>query len=335
MRYGVLLLAAFSIAPAAAAQLVHPNQYVANEGAFNNSIPFNYSTGAGHYQQSYDKTQFPGLFTITEIAYRYKGDSSYSSGQVDLKVTLAYCATPWNAVTSNYAGNIGANATVVHDGVWAFDAFSGDAATPNPFTARLKLTTPFTFDPSLGDLLMDLEIRSSATASSGGAFSRADNDVGVYRVYSNDGNPTGTSGTVGKSGLITEFTGGPILTYGEGCPGAGGFTPELSLGGLPEVGQQVAMSLGNGVGGALSLTMISAGEASVPIGGGCTLLVQLPVLGIFIPLGGVGPGAGSYTLPGVIPLTSPLGPVFFQAFVADATSQTGFSATNGVSAQIY
>lgn len=334
MRSDVILLVMFASAPVAAAQIVHPNQYATTEGVANNSYPFNYSSGAGHYQQSYDASQFPGPRVITEIAFRYIGDATYAAGAVDFKLTLAYCATSWNALGSTYANNIGTGATVVHDGIWNFAAFSGDPATPNPFTVRLPLTNPFVYDPGAGDLLMDMEIRSSASSSSGGAFERADVNLGVWRVYSNDGNPTGATGTVGSNGLITEFTEGAVATYGAGCAGAGGFVPALFLSGFPGLGQQVLLTLDNGLGGAQSITMIGAAQASTPIGGGCTLLVQPPVLQVFIPLGGVGPGNGSYALPGIIPLTSPLGTVYFQSFVADPSTPTGFSASNGLRADI-
>ncbi len=334
MRNELILLATLATLPAAAAQVVHPNQYELTDGTSSNSYPFRFSTGAGRYQQSYEAAQFPGPMTITEIAFRYRNDTSYSSGTCDFKLTLSYCATAWNTLSATFASNVGGNATVVHDGVWTFPAFGGHPAQPNPFTQRLILATPFVYNPSSGDLLMDVEMRSSATSSSGGSFASTATAVGVSRVYSNTGTPTATSGGSDGIGLITEFTQGSISTYGDGCSGTGGFTPLLSMAGVPAVGEQVTLTLSQGLGNAQSLTMVSAGEASTPIGAECVLLVQFPGLGLVIPLGGTGAGTGSYTLQGIIPTDAPAASIYFQAFVADPGSPIGFSTSNGVRAQI-
>ncbi len=333
MRRTIFFSMVCAVIPAASAQLVHPNVYATTEGASNNAYPFRYSAGAGRYQQSHDASQFPGPMLITEIAFRYRGDTTVTAGSADFKLTLAYCATAWNAVGSSFAANIGANPTVVFDGLWSYPGFSGDPATPNPFTNRLKLTTPFAYNPAAGDLLIDIEMRQASTTSSG-SFARAASDTGSYRVYTNSGSTTSTTGSVGNIGLIVEFTEGSITTYGSGCAGSGGLTPELLMSGNPGLGQQVILSLDQGLGGAPSVTMIGGAETSVPIGGGCTLLVQPPVLQLFIPLGGAGAGNGSYTLPGIIPLSSPVGPVFFQAFVADPAAVNGFSTSNGLRVDI-
>lgn len=337
MRRSLILLAAIVATPSATAQLVHPNQYAASEGVGNNSWPFRYLTGSGRYQQSYAAAQFPGPLLITELSFRYKDDNALVAASADFKMTLSYCATPWNGLSGTFATNVGAAPTVVFDGIWSIPAFSGDAAAPNPFTARLKLDTPFFYDPGNGDLLMDVLMRTSTAGATGspGAFARGSDYVGVSRVYANTTNLSVTTGTISGYGLITEFTEGSISTYGAGCPGAGGLTPSLLMAGVPQLGQQVVLSLANALGGTTSVTLISAAQASVPIGGACTLLVQPPSLALVIPLGGSGPGAGSYFLPGIIPLSSPIGPVFFQAFVADPTTPVGLSASNGLRADIF
>ncbi|MFG0319773.1 MAG: hypothetical protein ACF8XB_21055, partial [Planctomycetota bacterium JB042] len=83
-----------------------------------------------------------------------------------------------------------------------------------------------------------------------------------------------------------------------------------------------------------SVTLIGASAASTPIGGTCSLLVAPPFLQLFIPLSGSGPGNGAYTLPGLVPLSSPLGTIRLQAFVADPSTPVGVSATNGLAVTI-
>lgn len=330
----VLVLAASSIS--ASAQVVVPNAYVASEGGSNNSFPFRYTQNAGHYQQSFEALQFPGPILIDEIAYRYLGDGSAGASTADFKMTFSYCASSWNTLSGTFANNVGAGATVVYDGVWNVEAFNGDAGLPNPFTQRLHLTTPFFYDPSQGDLLMDVEMRKSTYPVGGiaGAFESAYSNQGVNRVFKDDGNPTSLSGSVSTSGLITEFVSGGVNAYGVGCAGAGGIVPELSWTGAPSLGSQISLNLVNGLGGAPSVTLIGVAEVSVPVGGACTLLVGPPYLQLFIPLGGSGAGNGSYTLPGVIPLSSPLGTIRLQAFIADASTPVGLAATNGLAVTI-
>jgi len=122
----------------------------------------------------------------------------------------------------------------------------------------------------------------------------------------------------------------PPTSYGSGCAGAGGFTPKLAITGCPELGKVVSLSINDGLGGAPSLVFVSFAAASVPIGGGCELLVQPTPLALPIPLGGAGPGNGSATLVGPIPLASPIVDVFLQAFVGDNSNPAGFTASNGV-----
>jgi len=126
----------------------------------------------------------------------------------------------------------------------------------------------------------------------------------------------------------------PSVPYGLGCPGAGGFRASLRMIGDPTPGQAVTLSLEGGFGGAASLTMISAASASLPVGGGCTLLVSTPAPALSILLGGSGPGNGTYLLPGTIPASAPQIPVYFQAFIADGASSTGFSASHGLRVDI-
>jgi len=327
------LVVFLSSAAAQAQAVVLPNFYEFAEGTGNNSFPYRYTNGAGHYQQSYEGAQFPGPMLITEVAYRHHGDGlGVMATTSDFKMTLSYCIASWNTLNSTFANNVGAGATVVFDGVWSMPAFDSDSAVPNPFTHVLTLTTPFFYDPSSGDLLMDVEMRQSTYPTGlAGAFASASGNVGVNRIYQNDGNPTSPFGNVSSSGLITRFgSPGAIQKYGQGCSGSGGFVPDLSWTGAPVIGGQVALSLTMGLGGAQSLTVIGAGQTSVPIGGACTSLVQNAPVSLFIPLGGTGPGAGSYFLPGLIPLTAPPGTFYMQSFVADAMSITGFSASNGL-----
>ncbi|MBI4878312.1 MAG: FG-GAP repeat protein [Planctomycetes bacterium] len=128
---------------------------------------------------------------------------------------------------------------------------------------------------------------------------------------------------------------GTAAAYGAGCAGSGGFAPALALTGCPAPTQVVQLSLTEGLGGSLALFLFGGGQASVPIGGGCTFLLS-PVLPLqsILPLGGAGPGNGSIVLPGTV-CAGAAGHTFTtQAAVLDAASPLGFSLTNGVLVQV-
>ncbi|MFG0315983.1 MAG: hypothetical protein ACF8XB_01825 [Planctomycetota bacterium JB042] len=116
-----------------------------------------------------------------------------------------------------------------------------------------------------------------------------------------------------------------------GCVGSGGFTPKLSLSGVPVAGQQLGVSVSDGLGGAAAVFFFGAGLASVPMNGGCSLRVApLFPASFSVPLGGSGPGNGSLTLSAVLP-PSLAGTSFgMQVFVADGGAPAGFSNTNAV-----
>ena len=121
-------------------------------------------------------------------------------------------------------------------------------------------------------------------------------------------------------------------TYGNGCPGSGGFSPSLTTdAGCVGPDTSALIHVGGGLGGAPALLLIGLTDASLPIGNGCTLLIGgfVPA-SLWLPLGGSGPGDGTSTLSASIPPTPGGWSLYTQAFVVDPGSATGFSATNAL-----
>ena len=129
----------------------------------------------------------------------------------------------------------------------------------------------------------------------------------------------------------------PIVEYGQGCAGTGAITPGLELSGTAEPGNTLTVAIEQGVGGGLALLLFGLQDASVPLAGGCSLLVSpvlQPVLGPFS-LGGTGPGQGSLSFGAPIPPDLvPIVTVTMQAFVIDAGVPSGYANTNGVTLNI-
>lgn len=125
--------------------------------------------------------------------------------------------------------------------------------------------------------------------------------------------------------------------YGQGCPGTGGLTPALTLNECPQAGQAVSLTISNAVGGVNALLMFGLQQTQVPIGAtGCDLLIApiLPIV-ITIPLSGAGPGQGSATVQGVLPVNSSGVIIEFQSFILDPGGPLpGFTATNGVELKV-
>jgi len=119
--------------------------------------------------------------------------------------------------------------------------------------------------------------------------------------------------------------------YGVGCAGSGGFVPQLDVTPCEILaGGQVQLSITEGLGGSTAILVVGLGQAATPLGSGCFLNVAplLPVQ-ITLPLGGVGPGAGSVVLPGALPVGSAGVSITLQAFVVDAGIPTGFASSDG------
>lgn len=124
-------------------------------------------------------------------------------------------------------------------------------------------------------------------------------------------------------------------TYGSGCAGSGGVTPQFSISLMPSDPSSLTVSIQDGVGGGSALIFIGLNQGSLPMGFGCALYVS-PLLPSVVgpiplfPFGSTGPGAGSITFPASIPDNASPGTITLQAVVIDAGVPGGFSNTNGV-----
>lgn len=338
LLFPTLLLAAPTFAQV---QVVHPNQYATTQGVTDNAFPFAFSSGVGRYQQTYDATQFPGPLRIERIGFRYNGLTARAGGPIDVKVTASTCLNAWNAPSGLFASNTGNDATVTFDGPTNIPPFPGGTTQPNPFTFLIVFTTPFDYDPANGDLLLDFELRQTNTAS--GAFARATNAVGVYRIYDSTSS-TGTSGSVSNVGLITEFTGnscnGSTVSFGVGCPDSSGTTFRLTTAGCPDQG--ATFTLQGNTGPAVTSSMFVFLGLSNQLWGPVLLPVDLTPFGapncflytsqdtLIGPLANPGGGASlTATFPAVIP---GLGvPFYAQGVMIDpGANLLNLATTNGI-----
>lgn len=200
---GVLLLAAM---PAAAGIIV--------------GLPADLNTGncypygceySGEYQQVYSHTQFSGPITITNLEFY---NTVYSAGATAMNsgnwaISLSTASADWNTLSGTYANNIGGDNTLV---------FNGNLSQPWAFgnTLQIILSTPFTYNPANGNLLMDVVV-SGASAPGGNIWF----DTNGFNNYGYNGNTflgrVFGSGSVDSGyGLVTGFS-----TGGTGVPEPG------------------------------------------------------------------------------------------------------------------
>ncbi len=166
-----------------------------------NCFPFGCAYNA-EYQQVYNSGQFPGTITITDLEFyntQYNSNATFMNSGT-WTISLSTTAADSSTVSGTYGNNIGADNTIVFTGnlyqAWTF----GD-------TLEILLSTPFTYDPSNGNLLMD--VVGSGTSDAGGAIYFDVNTGNSFsRVYCTGGVACST-GTVDTGyGLVTGFSTG-------------------------------------------------------------------------------------------------------------------------------
>ncbi|WP_237218165.1 PEP-CTERM sorting domain-containing protein [Rugosibacter aromaticivorans] len=127
-----------------------------------NCFPFGCSY-SGEYQQVYTASAFSGPITIMDLEFF---NTSYNSGATSMNsgtwtIALSTTSSDWNTLSPTFATNLGGDNTTV---------FSGNLSQPWAFgnTLHIDLSTPFTYDPGNGNLLMDVMV--SGASSPGGSL---------------------------------------------------------------------------------------------------------------------------------------------------------------------
>jgi hypothetical protein len=148
-------------------------------------------------------------------------------------ISLSTTGKDWNTLSSTYSNNIGGNNTLV---------FNGNLSQPWVFgkTLTINLTTPFTYNPADGNLLMDV-VATNTSASAGDIFF----DTNGYTSNGRNGNTimgrvfydtTALADAVDSGyGLVTEFSTGTtsvpeptsMLLLGLGLLGVAGIRRKL------------------------------------------------------------------------------------------------------------
>jgi hypothetical protein len=235
----LLFLGAINPAHAIEPTVVVPNSARTTEGDTNNSFPFNIGIigiPSQRYQQVYAASQFGGLPSggglITQIIFRPDATfgNAFTSTLPDIQLDLSTTSAPDDGLSTTFANNVGANDTVVfaRGPLTLSSGFTGPPGGPKAFDIIITLTTPFFYNPAMGNLLLDVRNFGGGSTTVFDAVSPLGD--GVSRVFSalNVNEPTGITDS---AGLVTGFIivpepdsavlllagGGTLLAWFGGC----------------------------------------------------------------------------------------------------------------------
>ena len=195
-------------AAASANTLVVPNAQANATGNF----PIRLNSGAARVQQvvgSGQFSQFSGPVTIVALRVRSSAGTGEIKG-VNASLLITFSTTQAYPNTANghalpnptYANNLGPDATVVYNG--PYSAFSPGCAAPGPcpFDIVLPLSTPFSYDPSKGRLLVDEIVSAPIGTVAGSLDGEAFTDPTSSTVATVGGDPASPTGTVATAGFV-------------------------------------------------------------------------------------------------------------------------------------
>ena len=127
-------------------------------------------------------TEFTGgPITITRIALRPDAEAgvAFSETLSSIKIGLSTTAKAPSTLSKTFAANIGADEKVVFNGELALSSnFSGTSQGPKDFDIVITLQQPFTYNPSAGNLLLDIRNYSGARTTQLDAHDAPDSTAG-------------------------------------------------------------------------------------------------------------------------------------------------------------
>ncbi len=219
------LAAALVAVPVSAATVVTPVGFDSVEGnsGSRNVLGF---INVARLQQVFNANQFQtGPITLTGLAFRANGanfggifggpGTAFSRTTQGLQISLSTTTAAADGLNTNFASNVGANVVNViprSDVTYSSNAGSANGVTKD-FDVFFSFVNPFVYDPSMGNLLLDLvsfggSNRSGTTLD--GQDLLGDGTSSLFRSNGTDG-----SGTASTFGYITQFTTGAVAVVPE------------------------------------------------------------------------------------------------------------------------
>lgn len=144
----------------------------------------------------YDASLFPAVtMTIMELRLRPNARTgrAFTATIPNLQINLSTTGIEPDHLRGTFAQNVGTNDTVVFQGpLTVSSGFAGPVNGPKEFDIIIPLSTPFLYDPSRGNLLIDFRNASGSSATYVDLGSHADD--GASRLFAMSANATLSTG---------------------------------------------------------------------------------------------------------------------------------------------
>jgi hypothetical protein len=200
--------------------IVAPNDSTSVEGNGVSSYPLagsNIGSGgpvAVHYQQVFSASQFDALdpaSVFTAIAFRPNvGEKASSITYTSFQLTLSTTTARPDFLSTLFANNLGSDAKVVYSGALSLATTSiGTPTKPANFDASIPFQSSFAYDPSQGNLLVDIVLSGPNTNSTSfflDAANTAGDSVSSLLAATGGMNPSGPTGSASTTGTVIQFT---------------------------------------------------------------------------------------------------------------------------------
>lgn len=208
---GAVCLISVKTSYALVPSVVVPNSAANTEGNGANAFPFDISsagrpTNTMRYQQLYGAAQFSSAGFITQILFRPDAAGvAFNTVLSDMQINLSTTSVPDDGLSFLFANNIGSDETVVFSGPLPLSS-DNTGGGPKDFDIVINLTAPFFYDPSAGNLLLD--VRNFGAGLTTIFDSTMQQHDGVSRVTTNSRNGVNQAeANFGDTeGLVTGFT---------------------------------------------------------------------------------------------------------------------------------
>lgn len=193
-----------AIVPAAPRNVVVPNANTTVEGSYWSVYPFNLiwaSRPSMRYQQIYAATQFSTGGLIDALRFRRDDNLiGFSAYGLDVRIDIGYAATSVAGLTAVFADNRGGDMVTVYDGL--LNLSSHTYTRPAPFEIMIDVANLFDYDPSRGDLLVDISMRNAVRTT---FYDAAGTQQTATACVSSNQTVADLTGTVDRNGLVTRF----------------------------------------------------------------------------------------------------------------------------------
>ena len=194
----VLMTAAFATS-VHAASVVTPD---IADGSTANRFPF-WDSGM-RYQQVFDASllsSVDGTGAISEIGFRCDSVfcEAFTASYTNVTISLSTIVAGENSLSTTFADNIGADVVEVFNGALTLSSMGAGL-----FDIVIDVANTFTFDSSLGNLLMDITVVGGPDNEEIFFDANDASDDGTSRLFATSS--TSLTGAQDSVGLITRFT---------------------------------------------------------------------------------------------------------------------------------